>query len=73
MEGHHKMVATYVDPLLSNVANAHDPEAVVSRFQFHCGRPLNRGVGIDPDASPARVVGQFTMQDRRVGGVYPAF
>ena len=73
MEGHHEMVATYVDPLLPNVANAHEPEAVVSRFQFHCGRPFNRGVGIDPDASPARVVGQFTMQDRCVGGVYPAF
>ena len=73
MEGHHEMVATYVDPLLSNVANAYEPEAVVSRFQFHCRRPFNRGVGIDPDASPARVVGQFAVQDRRMGGVYPAF
>ena len=73
MEWHHEMVATYVDPLLPNVANAHDPEAVVSRFQFHCRRPFNRGVGINPDASPARVVGQFAVQDRRMGGVYPAF
>ena len=73
MEGHHEMVAKYVDPLLPNVANAHEPEAVVSRFQFYCGRPFNRSVSIDPDTSPARVVGQSTIQDRRVGGVYPAF